>query len=259
MFNNIPPIIKIVGNSETLQALREKLATFTPEQVEETFRSSYGDNDFFNRIMNEVRNKDKKPSAFEDVIADLIMKATKKKAETPKPTEEVPEEVRIDLLNMSSEDIQNLSKEDLENILKSLDTYHHRIQSNRDMVWNTIMLREQEAHNSLTEIKSNLKDFIQIINSLVTDVKIQLPEMDKAKNVVTWIINDRLPVIEQKTKQVLNSAKTVAKAIQNGDIICDNPTFFSEQIKVLEDKMLRIDQAKQLGKKLNELLSTVGY
>ena len=64
-------------------------------------------------------------------------------------------------------------------------------------------------------------------------------------------------VIEQKTKQVLNGAKIVAKATQNG--ICDNPTFFSEQVKVLEDKMLRIDQAKQLGKQLNELLSAVGY
>ena len=109
MFNNIPPIIKIVGNSETLQALREKLATFTPEQIEETFRSGYSDNDFFNRIINEARNKDKKPSAFEDILTDLIMKATKKNLKQLKPTEEVPEEVRIDLLNIFRRHIQNLS------------------------------------------------------------------------------------------------------------------------------------------------------
>jgi hypothetical protein len=259
MFNNIPPIIKIIGSSEALQSLREKLATFTPEQIEETLRGSYKDDNFFNRILEEARNKDKKASSFEDIFTDLIIKATKKKAEEVKPTEQAPQEVRIDLMNMTSEDIQNLPKEDLESILNTLDSYSNHIQSNRDMVWNMIMLREQEAHNSLTEIKVGLKDFIININSLVSDVKIQMPEIDKAKSVVAWIIHDRLLVVEQKTKQILSGTKTVARAIKNGEMICDQPEFFSEQVKILEDKLIRIDQAKHIGENLINGLTAAGY
>jgi hypothetical protein len=264
MFNELKPLIKIIGSSDAANLMREKLATFTPEQFDETFRQNYGDKNFFDRIINEA-NKQRKPSAFESILNEFIMRSIKEEQNKKRPSddkkssEQTPEEVRIDLLNLSAEDIQNLPKEDLENILKSLDGYHHRIQSSRDMVWNLITLREQENHNTLTETKNKLKEFISNANSLVTDVKIQLPEIDKAKDVVEWLVNNRLVVLENKAKQVLRSAKTLMSAIESGIMDCEQPAFFVEEIKSLENKLILIEQTKQLGKEVNELLIASGY
>lgn len=257
------PIIRIVGNKDMWKRLNNISSAFSPEQIEAMLRGKNTDTEsdnYFTRLLNQAKKEGSPKSTFEQIVSELINNSSAREKATAEPKEAAAptaSEIRINLMELKAEDIKDLSMEELNDIIDTLNFYMMHITASNEIVRNRVMELEQNNHNNALTLKENVKQFITKVNGLITDVKLQMPELDKSAALVKWCITDRLLVLEAKNNESIRNVRNLLKAVDEGYL--SGEAHFKETFEALLQRGVLITQAKQLGEELFRDLTANGY